>query len=518
MLKLAPRRPSSSPAESYSALVKGRLLLWSIALFVVCFALNTRFNHFAWYYHPDEPGKVEQVKEGRWNMHHPLLLLGTTKLAASATHAGSNEQAIVEIGRNVSAAFMAAAVVALSVLAYAWRGWPAAFLTGALLATHHQLYELSHYFKEDSALLFGVALSLLAAWLYSERATLGRAAFLGAACALATSGKYIGAMMLVVAVPALIASKSEKPARMWSVFVAAFLAVLVLVNLPLFCGLGTFRESFGREVSLVVEGQGGATRRVPHAEYWSIFRDNTTPAMWVALGIFLAARWRERRSLRLIEWLIIVLPFAYSIALSFSPKTNDRYFLPATAIFTLFAALAIADLPRKWAIPAAILLFAAQFPSWSASRAGWLGYDLAFQRDDNADLIDFLRTNVPADAVLLKENRIALPDPDRNKHSARAGVIPQKVIGRRYAADFASFDQLAAKGITHVIVSESDYGKFFLGSLHAQKGAETKFETSREFYRRLFDEADRIWERERSTVIYLHPGIRVYRLRSVAGD
>jgi hypothetical protein len=183
------------------------------------------------------------------------------------------------------------------------------------------------------------------------------------------------------------------------------------------------------------------------------------------------------------------------------------------------AALAIADLPRKWAIPAAILLFAAQFPSWSPSHPGWLGYRLAFQRDDNADLIEFLRKEVPANAVLLKENRIALPDPERKKQVERPDVIPQKVIGRRYAADFAgNFDDLAAKGITHVIVSESDYGKFFLGSLHAQKGAEAKFEKSREFYRRLFDEADRIWERDRSTVIYLHPGIRVYRLRTASAS
>ena len=37
-------------------------------------------NTFPFYYHPDEPGKVEQVLGMRpWNFHHPTLLLSTTK-------------------------------------------------------------------------------------------------------------------------------------------------------------------------------------------------------------------------------------------------------------------------------------------------------------------------------------------------------------------------------------------------------------------------------------------------------
>jgi hypothetical protein len=162
---------------------------------------------------------------------------------------------------------------------------------------------------------------------------------------------------------------------------------------------------------------------------------------------------------------------------------------------------------------AALLLVLAELPSWSTSHPGWLSYDRAFQRDDTAELINFLRAEVPPDAVLLKDNRIALPDPEREKHAARVGVIPQKVVARRYAADFAPFDQLKERGITHVIVSETDYGKYFRRSLHPQQGAESKFAQSRQFYERLFREGELLEEWERGTVIYLHPGIRVYRLR-----
>ena len=496
--------------------MKVRLLAWSIVLFVICYFVNTRHNDFPWYYHPDEPGKVEQIVEGNWNAHHPLLLLGTTKLWVKAAGAGADEQTIVEIGRNLSAAFIAGAVVALSVLAYAWRGWPAALLTGALLATHHQLYELSHYLKEDSALLFGLALSLLATWLYGERPTLPRAVFLGIACGLATSGKYVGALSLLLAVPLLIVRRPERPGMVWASFLAAFMLTLVAVNFPLLGEFQTFHDSFEREVKLVAEGQGGSTQRVPHTEYWTSFRDNTTPLIWAALLLFLIGWWKERREWHTAQWLIIALPFAYTLILSFSPKANDRYFLPASAIFTLLAGLAITEIPRRWTIPFAVLLIAGQFPSWSKSRPGWLAYENAFQHDDSREMVEFLRKEMPADAVILKDNRIALPDPEKKKHAARLGVVPQKVIARRYAADFAKFDELAGKGVTHVIVSEQDYGRYFRKSIKPQKGAESNFAAGRAFYEKLRSEGELLWERKRGTVIYLHPGIEVYRLKQQA--
>ncbi|HET6408720.1 MAG TPA: hypothetical protein VFG14_12620, partial [Chthoniobacteraceae bacterium] len=69
-------------------------------------------------------------------------------------------------------------------------------------------------------------------------------------------------------------------------------------------------------------------------------------------------------------------------------------------------------------------------------------------------------------------------------------------------------------GITHVIISESDYGRYFRKSLKPQKGAESKFAESRKFYERLRHEGELLREWKRGTVIYLHPGIEIYRLRT----
>lgn len=508
--------PLSIPADSR------RLVVWSVLLFAVCLMIQTRHQAFPFFYHPDEPGKVEQVMEEKWNFHHPMLLLASAHAVVNATKVPRNEQAVVEAGRFVSAVFMSVAVVALSLLAYAWRGWPAAIAAGGALTLHHQLYELAHYFKEDSALLAGLSLTflmLLAVW---WRPTWRRVALLGVACGLAVSGKYLGVVAFALALPVLYFAPERRPAR-FGVFAVAALVTFCVVNYQLLLDPGTFQASFGREMEFVVKGQRGMTRSVPHSQYWNIFVDNTTPVIWVLLAFFLHARWKERRSLSLPEIMIIAFPFAYALVLSFSPKSNDRYFLPASALFTLFAALGTMDLARRvvrgskrrWTLfGAGVALVLAQFVSFP-SPLDWrtlAEYWRAFRVDDNRDLIAWLRTELPPTAVLAKDNRIALPDPARRKDAARFGAIPQKVIGARFVPDIGTVEELRAKGVTHVVVSESDYGRFFLASLRPQSGERADFERRKAFYEALLRDHQPLFERERGTVIYLHPGIRVYRL------
>ena len=497
--------------------LRALVALGALLLFAASLALNTRTNRFPYFRHPDEPDKAQQILDGEWNYHHPMLLLATTKLCVELTGVPRNAQAIVETGRWVSAAFVAGAVTALALLAWLWRGWVAGLAAGAALLLHHQLFELAHYMKEDSALLLGLALTGLAAFAYDRRPSTAGALGLGLAAGLAISGKYLGILALGLALPPLVQTPAGSRARRLAIFAAATIAIFALVNLPMLTQLATFRQSVGREMELVVHGQAGLTRRVPHAQYWNIFIDNTTPAIWLLLAVFLVARWRERRSLSLTERLLIGFPFAFALALSFSPKSNDRYFLPATAFFTLLAALGVVDAARL--LPgrtrtvlalAATLLVAGQAPSL-------LRYWRAFQHDDTAELIDWLRAarDVPPDATIAKDSRVGLPDPQKKKDAARAGAIPQKVIAARSAADLGTLEELRAQGVTHVAISESDYGRYFLRSLSPQRGGEADFARRKAFYEELLRAAPPLrllFARDRGTVIYLHPGIRVYRI------
>ncbi len=493
-------------------------MVWAVALFVATLTLHTRHNDFPYFYHPDEAEKVRQVMTGDWNFHHPMLLLTATKAvvaAVAARGAKLPEQGVVEAGRWVSAGCVAAAVVALALLAFVWRGWTASLAAGGALLFHHQLFELSHYMKEDSALLAGVAWTFLAAFLFWRKPGAWRAALLGAAVAVAISGKYVGAGMLAVALPVLWRVPGRRGSWLgW--FAATLAAVLVVVNLPLLLDLGAFRQSFDREMGLVVHGQGG-TRAVPHAQYWNIFRDNSTPVIWGLLGVFLAMRWRERRTVALPEWLVIGFPFVFALALSFSPKSNDRYFLPASAIFTLLAALGAVDaarwltrwVPLRWALAGvALALVAGQL-------RGWLRYDAAFRSDDNAALLAWVR-DLPPEAVISKDSRVRLPDPQSAEDARRFAPMAQTVMGGRFAADHGTVAEQRAKGVTHVAISRSDYEKFFLPGLRPRAGQEKEFAHRRAFYEELRKVGKEVFRRERGTVLYLHPGLEVYRLPTAA--
>lgn len=486
--------------------MKLALVVWSLALFAATLALNLRHRDFAWYYHSDEGSKIEQVVSGKWNFNHPMLLLRVSKIARDLSGSPRDPQSVVEIGRAVSATFTALAVVAFSLFAFQWRGWLAALSAGGALMLHHQLFELSHYMKEDTALLFGLSLALLALGLFEAKPSLANACAMGAACALAISGKYIGAVVLLATGPTLL----KAPGKYRRVaFAAGLVAVLLIVNWPLISDFTTFQSAFARETTFVVEGQKGSTRSIPHAQYWNVFIDNTTPAIWLLLALFLAARWGGWTAITLTRWHAVAFPFFYALMLSFSPKENDRYFLPATAMFTVLAALAVPDVARlfhrKWAAPlAAIVLVLSQLPSW-------LRYERALQTDDSRDLQAWCRDQLPADAVIAKDSRIWLPDP-KKPDGVAADAIPQKVIASKFAADLGTNEQLLAQGITHVAVSESDYGRFFLKSLRPKKGEEAEFARRKTFYERLFREGKMVFERERGTVLYLHPGIRVYQI------
>ncbi len=490
-----------------------------MVIFVLTLWLGTRHNDFPWYYHPDEPGKVEQVLGTRpLNFHHPMLLLNSTKVAVSLLGVEKNQQSVVETGRRVSSFFTAAAVVALSLLGYVWRGWRVALIAGLTLATHHQLYELSHYMKEDTALLFGLAVTFLAAHLHQRKPTLRTALFIGLGVGLAISGKALGIMALVVAVPVFIATRAQCG---WRIVVAAAVfavAIIVAINPQAVLSMDAVRESSSREMELATGGQ-GMTQSVPHGKYWSIFLSNTTPVMWPLILAVIVITWKRRKEHNTAELATLGFPFALGIALSFFPKENDRYFLPATAFFTLLAALGAAELARilhrkasrglvETGIGAVLVL--GQFINWTDDRGGLIRYDQAFQTDDTTELLVWLNQHSQADDVIAKDNRVRLPDSRRRSRKARP--LPNKILSAEYAADLGTLDKLRADGVKIVIISESTFMRFERAGMRPKEGDGGDAERRRAFYAELRRSYEPAWSRQRSTVIYLHPGIEVYRI------
>ena len=465
----------------------------------------------------------------KWNYNHPMLLLSTTTVATKVLGTPEKVQDVVMAGRWVSAVFASLSVVAFTLIAFHFARLRGAIFVGMALSLHHQIFELAHYMKEDTALLCGSSFVILASIYFWKRATLAHAAFLGLACALALSGKYVGIFFVVPAMALFLLRKNDPadspktPARLRDAFVgvATFLAVFALCNFPILIDLDGFEKSFQREVSLVVDGQGGTTRSVPHAHYWSIFLDNSNPFLLLGLAAYVVTFIQTRKLRTLPEWVLLILPFAYTLILSFSPKINDRYFLPATVLITYLCVLGLLALGewlgtyfRKPWITSVVLLILIGFQIATVGRFNGLAtYFKAFSRDDNHDHIEYVKATLPGGAVIAQDSRAGLPNIDKPERRSIQPLLPQKVVTEKYAADLGTIKELLATGFTHVAVSESNYGRYFVKSLKPQKGKETEFQKSKQFYEELFSKHKLLWETPRGPVIYLHPGLKLYELQ-----
>lgn len=473
--------------------------------------LYTSHNDFPYYYHPDEPVKVKQLIRGEWNFHHPLLLLESVELARKISGAGNDPQRVVEIGRWVSALF-----AVIGVLAFAGIGWKkggpwVALGVIAFLLPHHQVFELAHYLKEDTALFMGIGLTFLALIHAAEKGTRNSYLFLGAAVAIALSAKYLGALVFLVTLVWLLTAPSEKiklpRSQATLYFLAAFFLVLLTVNQRSLWNIDQVQAAFSREIDLATGGQGGVTRNVPHGQYTAIFLDNTHPLHWVGLLACFWLIWKKRRQRPLEEWLILSFAVGYLLLLTFSPKSNDRYFLAITPLLCIGAALGVHHLfltfGWKRFLPYGIALaFITSLPSLHR-------YHSAFKNDDRAALAKWVTLNLPATAKILQERPAGLPGTGVENSPK---ILPQKFRTKRSAADFATFDEYRKDGFTHLLVSPSVYGKFFMENLVAREDGDDAHAARTAFYKHLFAEGRLLWESPRSTVIYLHPGLKLYEM------
>ena len=480
------------------------------ALFLGSFVLFTRHHDFPCSYHPDEGGKVTQIILGSRNYHHPLLLLSATDLAARIGFVAREPQAIVETGRGVSAAFAAGTAVALALLAWRRYGALAGWGAGLAVALQAQLFETAHYLKEDPALAFGLALSLLAAhcwWRAPERRTLR---FLALACGLAAAGKYIGILALAFALPLVIWHRAagaalDRRARL-KLFALVFALTFLAANLPLFATkLSSPFRSIRNEVQAVAEGPSR-----PHDEYLRQLRKDTPPAVAILAGLYAAALLATARRRTPPEWAALLFPIAYVALISCSAKSAPRYLLPVNALLPALAVFGAAEIarlalsPHSRALRAASILILATLAGgivWAELPLLRRSYD-GFRHDDPTALAEWVKANLPPDAIIAEDHRVNLT-PTKGEGFGTAARVPQKVLDAKSAADLGTVDELLAKGVTHVAVCREIYDRY--------KAPSKRTGRQGEFYRRVF-QTTLLQEWPHGPISYLQPGLRLYRI------
>lgn len=474
---------------------------------LAAFILFTQHNDFPFYYHTDEPSKAIQVLTGQRNFHHPLMLLRSTELLVGIAHIPSNPQAVVEAGRSLSGFFAALAVGTLMLLGWNLGGAFAGILCGVLLLSHPVLFELAHYMKEDCALLAGVAATFYSMNCYERKKSALFALCTGLSAGLAVSGKYIGLAVMLIALFQILWT-ARGSARWIHALVFLFAGALIFsaINWELLFNISGARSGIDNEFKRFAL-RAEETRGEIKIKYLNTFGNLVSIPILIGSAVWGWQRWKNRRSEPFFTWILLFFPPVFIAALALAPVEKERYLLPSLALFCVLGSLGILELSRlglsKTKILASLLAVAAvvfHVPTLSTNYK-------AFTFDDRRELIEWLRENIPSDALIAHDNRVRLDE------AREAGdpmfAFPQKILSAvRYVADLGTLDNLKSQGVGYVALCEQDYRR----ALNPPKNAGAEATERSLFYRSVLDNGKLLWERPVGPIAYLHPGLKLYSI------
>ena len=469
----------------------------ALLLFALCvFLLGSKLD-FSGYVHADEPNKVHQITQDKYNFNHPLLMLNSVRLYAHLAGISDNYDRVIRAGRWSSVIFAALAVALLVLVTGRLHGVFIAVAAGTFVLTTPLFFELAHYFKEDPSLLFGVGLSLVAMQVYGEKPSHLRAALLGAACGVAASGKYAGLMVLPFAVYAVVAAHR---ARDLGTLVFFALGVFTLINLPMLSVPELWKSRVDLEVSRLQAPPLRNPRSIPHGVYFAIFRDQASPVILGLIAVYVASIWRRKFRLSPVEWSLLLLPAIYIAVLSFIPTTSDRYILPVSVLLACVAAAGLGPLlglkhGKYWAG----LLVAASV-AWQSPRL--YAENLAFASRRHDEVLAFIEAKLPPSAVVLADNYQSLaPRQEENPTLKQRPLEPNETL-----------DTLRQSGVTHLLITSKRYPIFTPDNRKTSGLSPGEDEKMRELYAEIFSRCRLVFEWQEGAKKQLAPEFRLYEL------
>lgn len=498
--------------QPHSDTLASRPIVAYLFVFLLAITLFTSNNRFPLFYNPDETVKIDFVAGKQNSLNHPLLLMGTSRVAAQIFHAKSRES-MAWTGRFVSALFAVTTVLALMGVARMLGGLAAAWTVGLMLATSPLLLFLAHYMKEDTALVAGLALTCLAITAYLRQPSARGVLLLGAACAAASSGKYVGIVALLAAIPVLwVNPPRDRPGdqRKWFLlFFTAFVLVVGIVNLHYLRHSRDFVRGLSYEINHVTTGHHGLTAVSPVARLVGFYlRYTPWPALLLA-GVYLCLfipTWRRRRC---AEWMMLVFPLFYFGLLSVSRIQFARYLLPVTVWTHYLAGMGLVEcvrlLPVKKQVHACIgMLVLGAVVLLQGSLC--MGVLRQFGDDNRERAARWAAVHLPREARVLEDRYARLSAFKNKKHF---GIkMPFEVKNMKWAAEIGSLEEARRQGFTHIAVSSLTYGRLFNKSVKAVDGYDQYLAPYKSFYERLFREGELLWQGDPA----LRPRIHIFRL------
>ena len=520
-------------AESTAWNVPRALCIAALLATVFCVVVHfsMRHNDYPVYFHPNSGPQAKELITGHHNFHQPLLLVTLAKAAVMVTGTPPTSQAVGEIGNMTAAALGGLAAAALTLLAFLLRGWLGAICAAVMLALCSPLIYYGHFFKEDTALAFGIAATFLALGWFWPRRTLWSIALVGAACGLAVAGKYIGFAATALALPVVLLARPVMPlplarpgssradgatqtisrGRAAGWFLIAMLVSFFAVNYEALFPLKHFIEGVSYEVFHVTSGESDhgyidLKRTKSLAQYAGFFEAEmpwTVTAMAAIGSILILARWRASSA---VEKLMVLFAAAFFLVVTQSTVQQSRHMLPTWMLWHAIAAFGVVHLvslvscafrasrkPLGRAAPwllCNLLLASTGYVQWRH-----ISHRLSeFPRDSRLLMAQWIDANLPVNSKIAADTTCGLPDPEAEFHEDESRTLDVEVVTSKYAADLGTIDELLAGGFTHVAVSRKRINQVSSDLRVPLPAERDRHERRNEFYRLVQARGWLVWD------------------------
>jgi hypothetical protein len=511
--------------KNFEPLTGGRFRVdWGIAtIMLAVFALGllwfTHGNRNPAFYNPEEVIRVSQVIRGEWDYHRPVLFELTISTTKRLFHVPDDLQSVAELGRVMSAFYAVASVVCLSLAVYFLRSGAAAVLLSFLLLCQHQFFDLAHTVNENTSLMFGAALSLLAMVLLEKKATIARALFLGCSIATAASAQYIGLLLLIPALAIVLRSggRELRGRRIAEFFLGLLFAFLVL-NFPAITRLPITLVDLIQNLMSAMAALPEGVKELVKGKYWVLLLRNTTPVIWIMVGLSISVFWFQRRKLKVSEIVLFVIPTVYFLILLFSPPESDLHFLPMVGFIYAFAVVGsiwagdlisnLNEQVRGWLLPSLIAMCLA---SCFFELVRGLRYFVAFNRDDRLDMVAWMDGNLEPGSKVIADHTALLPSLlAKTNEKLHFDLVNGEI--KAVGSNTPSLAEYVTSGVTYAALSDSDYERYFSRVASVAQANDLAFSAAKKFYSDIFNQGILVWRRDRGAVKYMQPGLAVYRL------
>jgi hypothetical protein len=341
---------------------------------------------------------------------------------------------------------------------------------------------------------------------------------LGVSVAIAVSAKYIGALLFIPALIAVLRSGGrEFRVNRVMEFALGLLFAILVVNFYAVTELPLVALDVLQDLGAAFASTPNGFKNLVHGTYWLALWHNTTPAIWVMLGISLWVLWIRRRNLKMSEVLLVLIPLVYFLLLLFTPS-GDLRFLPVIGFSYALAVAGVAWMTeiisnageevRGWLLPALLAMcLAACFFEFLRGYP----YYAAFNWDERLEMLTWMDGNLRPRSKVIADPSVLLPKLlAQTKQKYRFDLLMDgfpKVKG-----DQPRLEQLLAAGADYVVVSASDYKSLLWSPVSVAMVNDESINAAKRFYSELFKRGTLIWSRDQGPVPYLQPGLEIYRV------